>query len=710
MELTFYGFDEPRTILTANPAHKTLAQILGRYAGAVEWCRLDGQDLDAWQDYIPQPPDHLTLWMRPGWSVPIIAGGVLTWGMLATQVAIAVVSFAITYGLGLLLANRQDPTQQQQPEQTFGVAGLSNTIVLGTPKFVVYGERRVFGHIISTQGGGSAYSVLYFMGEGEIADLRAVEINEIPIADFPNTSYLWRKGTNPQEVLALFERPIQVYSDGRQLLEQQPVVYQAHGDAVEEITLMLSVPYLQQVHIGGVQHSTRDPGWMDFRIERKRFTEGQWTKLYYDNTGRGGEEDVGGPHEPFFRIYANPGTAQQRFFSAPVPLPAPDRWQVRVTLIKNAHNDGQPAGTLYNVQEVRHHSGDLTYPHNALLAIYGVASAQIQSFESMKVSALVKGRLVKTWNGATSRRAYSRNRAWIVRDILTDPRVGMGHRIPEALWDDAAALAVATYYNATIDGEARDLCDLVANQRRPAVDWIRDLLTEGNAAVAQSNGKLKLLVDKPRAPVTGYLEGNVVRETVLSTLGSTGTPPNTVRGEFPDRAQNYRLSVIEVTAADIGAELPSEQTVSLQTVTRLSEATRKLAYALKKTRLVQRRFTWQSPLLALPSEPFDVVRLGYRTAQHLHGWGGYLQAGTTALNLVLDQMIPLQAGETYEVLIRTLATNDPYMARTFIATATRGQVTIAVAPASTGAAAGRPVSDWDTGAGYCHRAAGALGL
>jgi hypothetical protein len=155
-----------------------------------------------------------------------------------------------------------------------------------------------------------------------------------------------------------------------------------------------------------------------------------------------------------------------------------------------------------------------------------------------------------------------------------------------------------------------------------------------------------------------------------------------VRGEFPDAAQNYRLSIIELQASDIGTELLKEQSMSLKSITRLAQARRSLAYALKKQRNVQRRYTWKSPLTALVSEPFDLVRVGYMTPARRYGYSGYLQHGSSALRLLLDQLIPLVAGRTYEVIIRIQRSNAVFI-RTFIAQATREQVSLDIAPALT---------------------------
>ena len=328
----------------------------------------------------------------------------------------------------------------------------------------------MFGHLIGTtvEAGalGMQFGALYYMGEGEIQDLRAVEINEIPLGEYPNTAFDWRTGAPVQQELYGWGEPHQVYYDGREVALQKSIVYQTHNDRVSSAWVILQFPYLQQVEFGK-NNSFRNPGTMVFRLEYKRLGTSVWLKQREE-----------------YRIR---DTSQSPYFYSPrLDFGSPGRWQVRVTLIDNSANDQQPPAVLFNVEEIQTVPQPLTYPHCALLSIRGVASSQITSFEGMKVSALIDGRKILTWNGATYTRRFTRNRAWVIRDLLTDPRVGMGHRFPASLWDEPAALAAATYYMGEIGGEPRDLCDVLINQRRPAWDWIRELLTEGNAAVIPS--------------------------------------------------------------------------------------------------------------------------------------------------------------------------------------------------------------------------------
>ena len=93
-----------------------------------------------------------------------------------------------------------------------------------------------------------------------------------------------------------------------------------------------------------------------------------------------------------------------------------------------------------------------TYPGNALLAIEGVASSQVTSLQNLNVSGLVQGKKVKVWDGAIFTLQFSDKRAWVVRDILTHPKVGLGHRVAESMHDDDAALTAQTFWDTNVAG------------------------------------------------------------------------------------------------------------------------------------------------------------------------------------------------------------------------------------------------------------------
>lgn len=678
MRVTIHGWGESRTLhsqpspgLPRDPVQggawspiqgRTLGALLGTQADAVDLVTWDGTLCPQWQERPLEPESRIELWLKPGIPAALVVP-------LLLSLAVSLVTFGITYGLGLLLQNRPDPTKQQRPEETFGIAGLSNTTSIGTPKFITYGVRRVFGHFIGSLvevlDKTMRFGALYFMGEGPVERISQIEINDTALAHYPETSFEWRSGTALQTAITGFDVPRQVYQDGRAIARQTGIVYQSRSALVSHLRLTLSIPYLQHT-LTSETSSRTEPGRIRMRVEFKTVENPTW--IAYPLPGGA----------PYWEIE---DLRRGAFFQELVlGFGSPQQWQVRLTLI-GLVNDQHAVPSLFNVEEDQERRADgsrntQTYPHNALLAIFGVASEQITSFENLKVSAVVRGKTTAQWNGAVWSWGYSRARVWAVVDMLTNQRTGMGHRLPLALIDRSAALSAQTYYNAEIDGQIRDRCDALINQRRPVWDWVKDTLLEGQAGLFMSMGLLKYVVERARTPQIAYTTpGRIVLGSLVQTLGASGPLINTVRGEYLDQAKNYRLQIVELTAADIGTEPVNETTVSLKTVTSAAMALRDMAYALKKHRLVPRRYTWDTPLGGLVSEPFDVTMLSFPPA----GTTGFVQAESTVRTLLLDRLVALQAGQTYEVFVMQNRTNEVAQ-RTWIAAATGQVMQLEVAP------------------------------
>jgi hypothetical protein len=648
-------FGQPALLQVANPYGYPLGRLLQPYTGGVAACVINGQLCPDWETFVPQE-DRIELYLEAGF----FAGGVLLGSStLATLVSAAIVAVATTalsmllqYAVGAMTG--KDPgSDSGRVEEVFGIAGLTNTTALGTPKMIVYGERRVYGHIIGTttritsDGRQTAFSILYFMGMGEMHSMSEVLINDTPLSSFEGANIGTRMGTADQTAFTEFPAAAQVYSDGRGLpMDPSTITYTTLGTQVDELQLTLSIPYL-------------------FNIEQKTGNRKQTKVIYrveYRTAGVGGWTEAPGSPDTWTGLSQS---ALYRPFT--IDLPSQGQWDVRLRAmpVSGGTNEGEVQPSLYNVEERT--KGTNAYPNCALLAVHGVASAQIESFESIRASALVQGAKVDIWTGLAFVNAWTQNRAWILRDMLVHPSRGLGHRIDPSLFDDEAALVAASYWAEQISGfdgeEDRDHCDLILNERRPGWDWIREVLGEGNAAMILSGGKLKLVLDHAKTPNLLYaVPGNIVEGTLEKTDGGEGAPPNVMHGEYPDENNRGQLNVIEVSSADIGidtsSELVRDETMTLRTIVRESQARRKLAYVLSRKRLIQKRWTWVSPQGAMVSEPFDVDSLSYLTLNTRRGFSGFTPAGSTTSLVPLDRLVTLQAATTYELIVRHLSDNS----------------------------------------------------
>ena len=651
---------------------QTLGQLVPEaHHEAVAKCVVNEFPQKDWKAYIPHDADDIELYVVPRVTAAIagaitaatagaVAGGVATAIAVGIQLAIAVgLSFAAQ-----ALASKPKPSftplggaSSARREEAFGVAGLTNTVVPGTPKFVVYGERRVFGHIIGTRievaedGKSMAFSVLYLMGDtgGDgYESITDIEINRTPATDIDGVTTEVRLGTDPQTVMNDFEEVAQTYHDGRQLIYNTPIVYTLQDANASRAHLVVEWPGgLKKINPNSGEPSS---GKSEIKIEYKRVSDPSWI-LHSSNVVQRKTES-----KLFQEFKVNFGSA--------------DAWEVRVTEAHDKNSTTPPTISpdpfLFNVEEIQ--TTTRTYPGTALLAVRGVGSDVIQSLNQLAVSALVRGKKVKRWNGSSFDLVWTQQRAWIARDMLTHKKVGMGNRIPESFHNDDAAKSVQdTVWDAMVDGfdgdpqEIRDRCDVVVNEKRAGWDWIKDVLAEGRAAYIPSAGQYKMIVNAAKTPDQMYAApGNIIEGSIKRELGFENKSINTVRGEFPDEDNNYKTNFVEIQDSDIGSDPIKDKNYTFLTLVRESNVYREIMFYLKEALLIKRRFKWASPHGASHAEPFDVTRFSYRTFNFKRGYSGTLLKASSGTTHYLDKPVTLEPSKTYKLyLYATASVSDP---------------------------------------------------
>jgi hypothetical protein len=542
----------------------------------------------------------------------------------------------------------------------YGIAGLTNTTALGTPVFFVYGTRRVYGHIIGTKtrldpnGPGMIFDILYFMGLGPIQGISDIQINDTPLDQFGSIGVDIRLGgADNATVVPGFEAVRAVWADNRALPVGTPIVYTTRSDTVANASVFFATPYLYtQATNGGMRPATHT-----IHMEYAPIATGTYTDA---------------PGSPFVWTDA---TQSPRFNGVYIPFPTPGQWLIRLTLTSTT-NQAAAVPTLYNVEEAQ--AETLTYPGWSLLGLHGIASAQIQSFEGMRASGLVQGRLIEAYNGTTYVRGFTANRAWCIRDLLVAPDIRRGRATSPSLIDDVSFMNAAQYFDSDSGhGISRDECNALLNERRALQDWLKILCSEGRAILTLSaEGKRVLLVDKPQSPGLLYaMPGNIVEGSVQSTQGDgQGALPNTLMAQFPDSSAAYQLQPYELVAPGAESEPVREQSVTIYTLTDIARVYWLMRYQLLRMRLVTRHFTWQAPIGALVSDPLDQVELSYETADASRGYSGFATGDSTSTRLVMDRLVPLSAGQTVQLTVSHRGSNGTIPAnaieRTTVAIAT----------------------------------------
>lgn len=659
MKLTVIDFTgQERVLRKSLPKGVTLGKFLEGHHDDVKDCQINGQWRSDWKDHVINEFDDIVLMSstKDFWSIII---------SLVLSLALRMIA--------QLFAPKPKKPSSSKSQPSVGVAGLQNTVAPGTPKFFSYGQRRIAGHIIGsfvdlepdTKNKLPAdtslrmkYSVMYFMGVGPVKSISTIEVNGTAVTDIegpPTTDY--RLGTQDQTIFAGWDYVHQVYGDNRQMNVRSKVdkdagtaprslIYTTKGAEIDQVTIFFNLPsgMWSNGGQGGQQYTITIEGKVN---GTNGYTTLKTVKSLSKNTQLG------------------------LFWKVEVDLPSTNRWDLKLTVSsQKAYTKSDAPLYLFDVMETQYKT--TAYPGDALLLISGVANEQISSLDSMEGSALVEGRLVgvprmpdnSAWTDFYVPQ-YTRNRVWIVRDLLVNSDVGLGNRISETLWDDGAGIIAARYYEQLVKGyndvyEQRDYCDAIINEAKAGWDWIKVLLSEGRGILIPAGGKLKYIVDKDLTPNLLYSSpGNIIEGTLQLQTGRDSPVINTLKGEFPDADQDYK--VVPTTLYDLNKTdddpVRSDQ-ISYTSITRKSQVAREMRYQMNKAVKIKRKWQWQSPRTAMISEPYDVDKLSYNTTKGLRGYAGFISGDdATAAEITVPKEIYLQSGVTYSIHVRRQADN-----------------------------------------------------
>jgi hypothetical protein len=658
MKFRVVEFNGAERTIYCRPLHDTtLGTFLGKHVEDVSACEINHEWVVNWEEYKPNKEDEIRFYVK-----------VEDFGGILINLLI---SIALT-ALSALLSPKPKKKRPQGGQAAVGITGLQNTIAPGTPKFFSYGTRKIFGHIIASSvdldelafssnitGKRMKFSVVYFMGVGPVSAIGDVKINGTHLCDiFGPPEAIIRLGTQDQSIITGHEFVTQVYHDGRSLEfkgrvskrepapDGRPITYTTKGHAVNRVTFFVHfVNGLYSMGMNKVGNQYPETAYLFVKRKKNTEVEADWVNI-----------------GPFLSPRIN--SREGFFWKIEIENPEPSQWDYQMYARPEFHGSWKDVPNLvfFNVMETQFIS--TAYPGNALLEIHGIASEQITGFDQMEGSAVIDGRLVEVPVNGIYSKQFTRNRVWIVRDILLSKDVGLGVRVDKTFWDDGAGIDAAAFYEQPISGyaeslEARDRCDVILNEVRTGWDWLKIILSEGRGILIPSGGKFKYIIDKDLPPSLMYSSpGNIIKDSLQLELGKERKEINIVRAEFPDSAQDFKVLPVKLESDSKGSDPERLETVSYTTITRKSQAAREMRFFLNKLEKIRKRWTWKSPKTALISEPFDVSKLAYTTSKNLRGYVGFITGDSSNSQVVLNKSVYLAAGLTYSIQIRRMTVNE----------------------------------------------------
>ncbi|MGA0851405.1 MAG: host specificity protein J [Candidatus Nanopelagicaceae bacterium] len=352
-------------------------------------------------------------------------------------------------------------------------------------------------------------------------------------------------------------------------------------------------------------------------------------------------------------------------------------WTVKVKRLTKDPKNLKQNSDLYFKAIVGIIQETLRYPNSALMGF----DVSAEFFDSVPaISAELLGLKIKVpsnydsatnsysgvWNG-TFKTEYNNNPVWVFYDLLTNPRYGCGEFIDKEDIDIYSLLPVAQYCDEMVsDGkggtEKRFEFNGYINNRGDAYEVLNSLAACFRGMIYYAQGLIVATQDRPASAVKQFAPSNVIVE--VSEAGELTKPAFVYEGtglkarktvalvSWNDKNDRYRGKIEYVEDRDaIDRYGYRELEVRALGCTSQGQAQRVGRWALVTNLNETETVTFKVAAEGLFLMPGEVIEIAdpYKS---IGIYAGTLAAiGTSAA--VLDRDVTLEAGKTYEIIIRT---------------------------------------------------------
>ena len=151
------------------------------------------------------------------------------------------------------------------------------------------------------------------------------------------------------------------------------------------------------------------------------------------------------------------------------------------------------------------------------------------------------------WDG-TFKTDWTDNPAWILYDVVTSKRYGLGNRLGEFGADKWALYQVSQYCDQLVpDGfggqEPRFTCNAWLTEQRSAYDVINDICSIFRAIPVWNGQQLTAVMDRPSDPVWTYTNANVEKGEFNYTFSAKKARHNAIQVEYADKDNGYEKAI-----------------------------------------------------------------------------------------------------------------------------------------------------------------------
>jgi photosystem II stability/assembly factor-like uncharacterized protein len=493
--------------------------------------------------------------------------------------------------------------------------------------------------------------------EGEISGLvnggKSILIDEVQlIADdddynFGGVTFAERVGTSNQSVVPGFSKVENEISVGTQVTEESGGITKNVSDTdVDDVRFTITVPQLMKIDIEtGDRLRTSVSLSFDIRPDGGSWVSAATTTI----TGK-----CTSTYARAVRV-----TNLSSYGAGP--------WEIRVTRITADSESTDLINATYWGSYTEIKNFKMIYPDTAYVAFEVDAQYFGQSMPTRQY--IIKGTKIKipdnydpvartytgVWTG-TFTTAYSNNPAWVMYDILTNSRYGLG--IDEDKVDKWSLYTIGAYCDTDVESgfsdeignpimEPRFTFNGVIKSRIDAIQAVNYIASNFMTMPYWSSGLAMFSQDAPKDPVKLFSSANVI-EGNFEYSGTSKAARHTVAYITWNDPDDFFYPKVEVVQYDEWVDRYGWNPVETVAVgcTSRGQAIRYGKWILDSELYQTQTVAFSAGLYAadlLPGQIIEVADPHYAQAR----MGGFVVSGTVS-TVILDSEIEIEAGETYD--------------------------------------------------------------
>ncbi|EIF8836081.1 DUF1983 domain-containing protein [Escherichia coli] len=403
-------------------------------------------------------------------------------------------------------------------------------------------------------------AILDLLGEGVIGGLvngaRSIFIDDLPIvnedgsSNFSGITWDFRDGSQDQTPMSGFDFVETPKSVNIQLKKTHYVTVSIDNDEADRVRVIMKFPSLRSID--------KKTGDTNGTTVEYKFQIANGDSTFVDVVAEG-EKSVG------IKLTAKKTGVYYRSYE--LKLPKPGRaYKVRVVRI----TDDNSSQYLYNdtwvdsIGEIV--ATPMNYPNSVLVGLK-VNSEQFGSTMPSR-SYLVRGLKIRVpsnynessntyagvWDG-TFKLLSSSNPAWILFDLLTNARYGLGQYVSESMIDLGQLYQIGRYCDEEVDDgfggkEKRFAINTQITSRQDAYRLIQDIAGAFRGMVFWAGGMVNIMQDSPSDPVMMFTNSNV-KDGLFTYKGSARKDrPSVALVTYNNKEDGYKQNIEYVEDQD----------------------------------------------------------------------------------------------------------------------------------------------------------------